>query len=66
MLMLVLIHHIHYMNINLGWKNSISIQFQWVGCCNISFTKDDRSSETLIENCQTCHIEGEQFIKIDA
>lgn len=64
MLMRMLINHILTVHVyQIGMKKLISIQFQWVGCCNISFTKDDRSSETLIENCQTCPIEGGTIYK---
>lgn len=64
MLMRMLINHILTVHVyQIGMKKLISIQFQWVGCCNISFTKDDQSSETLIENCQTCHIEGGTIYK---
>lgn len=61
--MLMLINHILTVHVyQIGMKKLISIQFKWVDCCNISF-KDDRSSETLIENCQTCHIEGVTIYK---
>lgn len=64
MLMLMLINHVLTVHVyQIGMKKLISIQSKWVDCCNISFTKDDRSSETWIENCQTCHIEGGTIYK---
>lgn len=63
--MLMLINYILTVHVyQIGMKKLISIQFKWVDCCNISFTKADLRSETLIaENCQTCHIEGETIYK---